>query len=426
MGRISASDAQNLYNAYASVYTQHPQEETLTEEQVWEEVEAWVNSLIEEGYDLSQYTWEEVFQVYVDGFEQLDEQGQRGSGMRNAPSDRFQQQLSGVGSFFRGLGSQGTMQGGRSRFNNRKPMANIPPSEGTGRGGPSDIAKKPMANIPPSEGTGRGGPSDIAKKPAPAPAAATPPKDVIDKAAKGGVPGTLNKTTGKWTASAPAAGAPTKPVAGGDTKPTTPTGATVADKKPAPPSTTSAAPRPTGATQGPAGAKIDPNSVRAALARENKPNILGNTKSAMDAERIKARTATIANKKTPAPRVMGARERMLNQDLDLFDVVKGHLVREGYADTEEAALAIMANMSEEWRESIVEGLLGSGSGFLGSNAAELGAKGGHDALPWNKNTKYTTQGRLRKPGENVRGERILNPPDRNKTTSAVTSDGKPR
>ena len=38
---------------------------------------------------------------------------------------------------------------------------------------------------------------------------------------------------------------------------------------------------------------------------------------------------------------------------DLFDIVKGHLMSEGYADTEEAALAIMANMSEEWRQSIL-------------------------------------------------------------------------
>ncbi len=39
---------------------------------------------------------------------------------------------------------------------------------------------------------------------------------------------------------------------------------------------------------------------------------------------------------------------------DLFDVVKGYLLGEGYADTEEAALVIMANMSEEWKQSIVE------------------------------------------------------------------------
>jgi len=41
---------------------------------------------------------------------------------------------------------------------------------------------------------------------------------------------------------------------------------------------------------------------------------------------------------------------------DLFDVIKGHLLDEGYADNEDAALAIMANMSEEWKQSIVEGV----------------------------------------------------------------------
>ena len=39
---------------------------------------------------------------------------------------------------------------------------------------------------------------------------------------------------------------------------------------------------------------------------------------------------------------------------DMFDVVKGYLIGEGYADTEEAALAIMANMSEDWKYSIME------------------------------------------------------------------------
>jgi hypothetical protein len=39
---------------------------------------------------------------------------------------------------------------------------------------------------------------------------------------------------------------------------------------------------------------------------------------------------------------------------DIFDVVRGYLLDEGFAATEEAALAIMANMSKEWRESILE------------------------------------------------------------------------
>ena len=45
----------------------------------------------------------------------------------------------------------------------------------------------------------------------------------------------------------------------------------------------------------------------------------------------------------------------LKMELDLFDVIKGHLLDEGYAETEEAAIAIMANMGEHWKQSIVEG-----------------------------------------------------------------------
>lgn len=39
---------------------------------------------------------------------------------------------------------------------------------------------------------------------------------------------------------------------------------------------------------------------------------------------------------------------------DIFDIILEHLVAEGYADTNENALVIMANMSEEWIESIFQ------------------------------------------------------------------------
>lgn len=39
---------------------------------------------------------------------------------------------------------------------------------------------------------------------------------------------------------------------------------------------------------------------------------------------------------------------------DMFEHILEYLVAEGYADTNESALAIMANMSEEWREDIME------------------------------------------------------------------------
>ena len=50
----------NLQEAYSDVYA--PQE--LTEDQIWEEVENWVNALLEEGYDLSDYTWEEMYEEW--------------------------------------------------------------------------------------------------------------------------------------------------------------------------------------------------------------------------------------------------------------------------------------------------------------------------------------------------------------------------
>ena len=42
-----------------------------------------------------------------------------------------------------------------------------------------------------------------------------------------------------------------------------------------------------------------------------------------------------------------------NEEYDLYDVILSHLLDEGYAETQEAAEAIMVNMSEEWRDSII-------------------------------------------------------------------------
>jgi hypothetical protein len=52
---------------------------------------------------------------------------------------------------------------------------------------------------------------------------------------------------------------------------------------------------------------------------------------------------------------------------DAYDIILSHLLDEGYADTEQAAEAIMVNMSEDWRESIVEGIVdavASGAGTV--------------------------------------------------------------
>ena len=43
----------------------------------------------------------------------------------------------------------------------------------------------------------------------------------------------------------------------------------------------------------------------------------------------------------------------LADSYDLYDIILSHLLDEGYAETPEAAEAIMVNMSEEWRDSIM-------------------------------------------------------------------------
>jgi len=49
------------------------------------------------------------------------------------------------------------------------------------------------------------------------------------------------------------------------------------------------------------------------------------------------------------------KEMNLPEGVDIYDNVLDYLINEGYADTEQAALVIMANMSEEWKQNIMEG-----------------------------------------------------------------------
>jgi hypothetical protein len=70
--------------------------------------------------------------------------------------------------------------------------------------------------------------------------------------------------------------------------------------------------------------------------------------------------AAAAKPTTPAPSTaktgfdLAKKGVNLAAGVDIFDLVKGHLLDEGYAETEEGAMVIMVNMSEEWRKSILE------------------------------------------------------------------------
>ena len=57
------------------------------------------------------------------------------------------------------------------------------------------------------------------------------------------------------------------------------------------------------------------------------------------------------DKKKPSKEII---RKKTNEEVDIYDIILSHLLDEGYADTYEAAEAIMVNMSEDWRESICE------------------------------------------------------------------------
>ena len=68
----------------------------------------------------------------------------------------------------------------------------------------------------------------------------------------------------------------------------------------------------------------------------------------------RAAHAKIFGRKKTALTSMPPKPTKTNEAVDLYDIILSHLLDEGYADTEQAAEAIMVNMSEDWRESIVE------------------------------------------------------------------------
>jgi hypothetical protein len=149
------------------------------------------------------------------------------------------------------------------------------------------------------------------------------------------------------------AGEPLKPVAA---KPTTPAPA-ARPATPAPaarPATPAPAARP--ATPAPVAARpATPAPVAARPATPAPVATTGNPPLRPPAlPPITGRPSLASQNKEISDMATRSRQRQgLTQSFDPFDVVLGHLIDEGYADTEESALQIMANMSEEWRQSIV-------------------------------------------------------------------------
>lgn len=207
-------------------------------------------------------------------------------------------------------------------------------------------------------------------------------------AKKGGVEGKLDKATGKFTAGSfsdaeksryssakpavPAKPAPGTKAAGPESiKPKTPNplmqktfGYQTGNAPDQIAKASAGKPTPSGSALGSA---ADPK-VRAALNLPSKPAAsLSQAPAPKPAETPKPQMSARAQALKAGGPAGSARERMLNQDLDLFDIIKGHLLDEGYADSEEGAMVIMVNMSEEWRETIIMELTG-GKGHPGYKA----------------------------------------------------------
>jgi hypothetical protein len=113
------------------------------------------------------------------------------------------------------------------------------------------------------------------------------------------------------------------------------------------------------------GGKLRPNKVRKAKALGELDEATYSAKAARAGEDIGKPGKAFAKIAKEAGKRYGSEERgkkvagavlakLRAEEVDLFDIILEHLVAEGYADTNEAALAIMANMSEEWKQSIVE------------------------------------------------------------------------
>jgi hypothetical protein len=364
MSRLTGADALGLYEAYQAVYA--PQE--LTEEQVWEEVETWVNSLLEEGYDLSDYTWEEMYEEYLRESSHLKEFfGPQKPKPGTADLKPAAETAGGLVTLNKPYPSQLGGKKGEVTYGPIGPGGSVErtfrelPKFADLRGGPLPPAaatpaipkvKYPVAGTPPTK------PTTTAATPAPRPTAtaATPaPRPTATAAAP-------------KPAAAPAATTPTapKPATGmlGKTsfERRTPTSAELRaaqgarDKGASPEKALQAAQKTNLPTQGNPSAKIDTKSVEAAKAAF-KPTPTPKPVATPTPKPVATPTpkpvATPVVKRDPNLG-LNPRERMRLQSFDLFDLVKGHLLDEGYADTEEAALAIMINMSEEWRQSIIQ------------------------------------------------------------------------
>jgi formate dehydrogenase assembly factor FdhD len=100
------------------------------------------------------------------------------------------------------------------------------------------------------------------------------------------------------------------------------------------------------------GGKVNPDNGDYENGSGSARMMLSPRKKALAMARRKENEATTPQHQRQAAKMRRVASNM-KEELDTYDLVLDYLLSEGFADNEEAALQIMSNMSEEWREEVV-------------------------------------------------------------------------
>jgi hypothetical protein len=354
MSRITGSDAKGLMEAYSAVYA--PQE--LTEEQIWEEVENWVNSLVDEGYDLSEYTWNDAYELF--NYIKESQLNEVFPALLAAPAGlaALTGLVGGAAKLVQGLQrqakpkSQAPVDYGQSTYSSSskdkpapKPSWEKPSTAPSGSSTRLPSPAQPPAPKPPAKPPEPPAPKPPAKPPeppAPKPPASSKPaaslglgkgvKNVLSAVGRAATSGP-GKTALKYGLGVPAVGGLA-------------TGAAV-DVKRYIGGQSSATQRLSGALQGGAGNVLKTTAnIGAAI-----PGVkdTGTPQELQQLGQSLKKAGKDTQKKVDVKRYVE-----LNQSVDLLDIVKNYLIDNKYSNDEESALSIIENMSDEWIENILE------------------------------------------------------------------------
>ena len=272
---MNSKEYWGLMEAYSGVYD--PEIRHSLEEKA--QFENWVNSLVEEGYDLSDYTWEEVYEIY----------------MSEGLIDKFDK-----------------------------------------------FGKDPYGVLQDVKRSATGAAQSLGRQ-------LTRAKDAVAREAqRRSVLSPRETPENKWLRTGSYGDKPARPAAAPAARPA----AAPASSKPAPTSSSTSEPP-----------KRTFNPLMQKTFGYQTGNAPDQQRARADAIVKSGAVAALKPSSTPSPsagpvnRATGSKKPgSVYNSFDVFDLVKGHLLDEGYADTEDAAMAIMANMSEEWRNSILNNI----------------------------------------------------------------------